>query len=148
MSRCGYNYAATMLALCVLLFTGCSGNGDPFSYVRVTGKVTYEDGSVIPANLILLGFISEAEVVGNAHPRMGTVIVDSKTGEFHDVTSHTPRDGLVRGKHKVTVAGEDHHPLPSNIVPPEYADPKKTPLEIDTDHLPLIIKVPKPQPEP
>jgi hypothetical protein len=132
-------------ALCLLLVAGCSGNGDPFSYVKASGKVTYEDGSLIPAKFIMVVFTSEAPPVGNAHPLLGKAFVDTSTGEFHSVTSHTPQDGLVRGKHKVCVTGEDHHPLPADLVPVEYADPKKTPLEIDTDHMPLELKVAKPK---
>ncbi len=124
---------------------GCSGNGDPFSYVKVYGTVTYADGSPIPAQKIMLSFVSEtATVIGKAHPRMATSVIDSATGKFHFVTSHTPNDGLLPGKHKVTITDPDHNPLPANIVPAEYADFKKTSLEVDTDHLPFAIKIAKP----
>jgi len=132
-------------ALCLLLLAGCSSHSDPYSYVKVSGTVTYDDGSLIPAGEIVLSFIPEtATAVGKSHPKVGSCFLDTKTGEFANVTTHTPHDGLVRGKHKVQISGQDHRPLPTSLVPAEYADPEKTPLEVDTDHLPFEIKVAKP----
>ncbi len=130
----------------LLLLAGCSGNNDPFSYVKVSGTVTYDDGTVIPANNMKLSFVSETEAAGNKFPRPGTALVDGKTGKFGCPTSHTPFDGLVRGKHKVLiVVASGQGPLPGNLVPPEYADRKKTPLEVDTDNpASFNLKVRKP----
>jgi hypothetical protein len=33
----------------------------------------------------------------------------------------------------------------AELVPPEYADPKKTPLTVDTSQLPFELKVRKPK---
>jgi hypothetical protein len=134
----------SMSALCLLLLAGCSGHSDPYSYVKVHGTLTYEDGSLIPAQEIGLTFVPDAASIGKTHPKAGFCFIDTKTGEFRDVTTHTPFDGLVRGKHKVQVTGQNHVPLPTTIVPAEYADPSKTPLVVDTDHLPFEIKVAKP----
>ncbi len=133
-----------LFALWLLLLAGCRHNGDPFSYVKVSGKVTYEDGSLIPANYMEVIFISEGEAVGLMHPKDGSGLVDTKTGEFKSVTTHTPFDGVVRGKLKVTIVGNNHKPLPETIVPREYYYAKETPLEVDTDELPFILKVAKP----
>lgn len=132
-------------ALFLLLLAGCSGGGDdPYSYVKVSGTVTYEDGTKIPGTVYLC-FSSEAPVVGNRHPKQGTVEV-GKDGDYHDVTSHNPFDGVVRGKHKVTLRGDNNSALPANIVPPEYCDVKRTPLEVDTaDPASFTLKVPKPK---
>jgi hypothetical protein len=126
---------------------GCSGNNDPFSYVTVSGTVTYEDGSIIPADNMKVSFISESAPAGNKFPRPGWVLVDEKTGKFGCPTSHTPFDGLVRGKHKVLITvASSQAPLPANLVPPEYADLKKTPLEVDTaDPNSFNLKVHKPK---
>ncbi len=118
-----------------------SANGGPFSYVNVHGKVTYEDGSLIPVTYLELLFIPQAAAVGKKYPRTGVVLVNVKTGEFSNSTSHTPFDGLVRGKHKVIVTGQNHVPLPKDIIPAKYADVTNTPLEIDTDQGVLTIKV-------
>ena len=39
-----------------LLLAGC-GNEEPFDYVKVSGRVTYEDGSLIPAEHLMLEFV-------------------------------------------------------------------------------------------
>jgi hypothetical protein len=139
--------AAGWMAACLPLLLGCSepNSGDPFTYQKVSGTLSYEDGSKIPTQEIYIRFYSEAPPVGSTYPRAGTVVVDGKSGEFHDVTSHTPNDGLVQGKHKVTITGDDNKPLPANIVPAEYADVKRTPLEVDTGQQPFVLKVRKPQ---
>jgi hypothetical protein len=136
---------ASTSALCLLLLAGCSGHSDPYGYVKVSGKVTYDDGSLIPASEIHLSFIPQtATAIGKTSPKAGACFVDTKTGELQKVTTHTPFDGLVRGKHKVQITGQNHVPLPTSIIPADCADPQKTPLEVDTDHLPFEIKVPKP----
>jgi len=63
---------------------------------------------------------------------------------FGQATSHKPGDGLVRGKHKVTVVDIFLAPLPPEVVPPEYANPATTPLEVDTADAPFHIKIRKP----
>ena len=138
------NPAGLATIVLLLFLAGCSGNGDPFAYVPVKGTVTYDDGSKIPASEIALSFIPQSAAIGKAHPRVGMAYVDANTGTFQSATTHKVNDGLVRGKHKVTVTGANHTPLSANIVPVEYGDFAKTPLEVDTDHLPFQIKIPKP----
>jgi hypothetical protein len=136
--------AALGATCCLLLLTGC-GSGDPFAYVQVSGKVTYEDGSPIPADQLVLTFIPQGgSLDAKTHPRPGVATVDRATGEFRDVTSHKVNDGLVRGKHKVTLSGANHSQLKATVVPPEYADPDKTPLMVDTADQPFVLKVRKP----
>lgn len=125
-------------------FVGCSK--EPFKYVPASGKVTYEDGTPIPADVLSLTFISQAPPVdAKTYPRPGMAVVDKATGEFKAVTSHKLNDGLVRGKHKVTLSGANGAVLPASIVPPEYNDYSKTPLEADTDKMPIVLKVRKPK---
>ena len=126
----------------VALGTGCGGSDSPFDYVQVTGRLTYEDGTPVPAEGIKLIFDSQAPPVGNAHPRPGSAMVDSN-GEFKDITSYKFADGLVPGKHKVSIlyATDADGKL---LVPPEYTKASTTPLVVDTADSPLEIKVPKP----
>lgn len=119
------------LLLCGLLLGGCSG--DPFAYVQVAGKVTYDDGTPIPAEPLVLTFFPQAAALdAKTFPRPGMGVADPQTGEFKSITSHKAGDGLVRGKHKVTLTNLGRAPLPASVVPPEYADPATTPLEVDT----------------
>lgn len=126
--------------LCLLMLAGC-GSGDPFNYVQVSGKVTFEDGSLIPADPLVLTFYPQsAPLDEKTHPRMGTAVVDKATGTFSSATSHKAGDGLVRGKHKVTLPSSAS-PL---VVSAEYTDPATTPLEVDTADLPFKLQVRKP----
>lgn len=130
--------------LCLGLLTLGCGSREPFAYVHVSGKVTYEDGSPIPVNPLMVVFISEsAPVDGRTHPRPGVAVAD-KEGRFDSVTSHKAGDGLIRGKHKVTLAGVNRAPLPTSIVPAEYGDAAKTPLDVDTSSSPFHLTVRKP----
>jgi hypothetical protein len=135
-----------LAVICCLLFLAGCGSGDPFGYVQVSGKVIYEDGSRIPVDQLVLTFIPQSGPLdAKTYPRPGVAMVDPATGEFHNVTSHKVNDGLVRGKHKVTLAGANNSPLRPSVVPPEYADPDTTPLEVDTANQPFVLKVRKPK---
>lgn len=123
---------------------GC-GAKEPFSLVRATGKVTYEDGSLIPAEALNVIFISQAPPLDlKTCPRPGMATVEKGTGEFKNITTHKANDGLVLGKHKVFL-GTPNGPLPPTVVPPEYCDAEKTPLEVDTAQQPFDLKVRKPR---
>jgi len=126
------------------LSSGC-GTRDPFRYVPVSGVITYEDGTLIPADeMMLLFFPQSAPLNERTHPRPGMAYVDKATGRFEKATSHKLGDGLVRGRHKVTIVNMVRAPFPPEIVPPEYADPATTPLEVDTADAPFHIKIRKP----
>jgi hypothetical protein len=128
-SRCPPVFFASLF--CFAILAGCSSNNDPYGYVKVSGTVTYDDGTNIPVGDLYLYFASEAPATGNLYPPQGSVKVE-KDGSFRDVTSHTPLDGIVRGKHKVTLCGSNKSKLPESVVAPEYFDVKKSPLEVDT----------------
>ncbi len=126
------------LAITTVALGGC-GNPEPFAYVKVKGKVTYEDGTLIPASRIVVSFVSQAPPIdGKTHAPPGRAEVDVKTGEFSVVTSHTYNDGLIRGDHKVLIQGA------GTLVPAEYGDPAKTPLMANTNKTPFEFKVRKP----
>jgi hypothetical protein len=136
------------LFACLLLgsLTGCGGSADPFSYVKVNGKVSYDDGTPIPADALKLIFIAENPPTVDAKTFARPASCAPKAdGSFDVVTSHTYDDGLLPGKHKVTVRAFDKadKPMPG-LIPPEYNDPAKTPIEVDTASLPFAIKVKKP----
>ncbi len=122
--------------------SGC-GHHEPFGYVKVQGKVSYEDGSLIPARRLVVRFISQAPSPDvKIVPRPGDGEVNVKTGTFAKVTSHTPGDGIVPGEHKVIIVGEVR-----GLVPTEYTDVATTPLTVNSNDSPFDIKVKKPSPE-
>lgn len=124
---------------------GCSK--EPFTMIPVRGKVTYEDGSVIPAKQIRVEFVPQVEMVNAAtHPRPGMTYLNVDDGTFASVTSHKADDGLVVGKHKVVVVSLDERENQTNAVPKSYAAPDTTPLEIEVngETKSLELKVKKP----
>ena len=130
---------------CLLLLCGC-GARNPFSYVKVSGRVTYEDGSPIPAERIVLTFLPQGgDSNQKAHPRPGQAQVNVADGSFSVVTSESYDDGVVAGKQKVLVLTLDRRKVPTRLVPSEYRDPEHTPLEVDTARLPFLLKVHKPK---
>lgn len=130
---------------CVLLSSVGCGSKEPFGMVQASGKVTYDDGSTIPVDSLTVTFLSETPPVdAKTYPRPGMATVDKTTGEFKAITTHKAHDGVVRGKHKVVLGTPKGAPPPS-IVPPEYCDASKTPLEVDTAKQPFELKVRKPK---
>jgi hypothetical protein len=125
------------------LFLGC-GSGSPFDYTRVSGRITYEDGTPIPGGGLRLVFVAvEAAPIGTAHPRPALANTDAE-GKFECVTSYKYCDGLIPGKHKVVIQSASEQ-AGRVVVPREYMSELTTPLVVDTADSPLEIKVPKPQ---
>ena len=126
---------ATLLA--VITTAGCNSDM-PFDLVPVHGKVTYEDGSLIPADSILVNFnpISSGPKAKIAPPG-GQTSVNVQDGTFSAVSSHRANDGLAVGRHKVVIVafkkGTGGNPAPSNVVPAIYRNESTTPLEIEVD---------------
>jgi len=107
--------------------------------------VTYEDGTPIPVEPLVLTFYSQdGQLDAKTYPRPGMAVARKEDGTFSGVTSHNAGDGLVPGRHKVTLTDLDGLPLDAVLVPPEYADPNSTPLEVDTADAPFHLKVRKP----
>lgn len=134
------------MALALSLLAGC-GDGDPFTYVPVSGKLAYEDGTPIPAGGIRLQFfLQDTAPINGAYPRPAAADVD-QTGGFSRVTSYKYGDGLAPGKHKVSIdyATDAKGKL---LVPKDYTHGGTTPLIVeiteDSADAPLEIKVPRP----
>jgi hypothetical protein len=86
--------------------------------------------------------------VNGMHPRPATVGV-GPDGTFRDVTTYKFADGLVLGKHKVSLVAQKGQKLTDQI-PREFALPDKTPLQVEVTESGqfLEIKVPKPKAAP
>ncbi len=135
------------IALPILLLLGSVGcdSENPFSQVQVSGTLTYDDGTLIPAEMILLKFEPLAESLdAKTFPPAGMSYVDVEDGTFDVVTSHKYADGLVRGKHRVLVAATNAAGQVTDLVPPEYVDSSRTPLVVDTKGTPFKLLVRKP----
>jgi len=130
------------ILFCFAACLGC-GSGEPFDYLPVKGKLTYEDGNPLPVDGIVLEFIAlDVEPNEKSYPRPGSSKLNEQ-GEFACATSYKYGDGLVPGKHKVAIyyATDDQGNL---LIPKEYTHITTTPLTVDTAETPFEIKVPKP----
>ena len=126
----------------VVFAVGC-GSNSPFDYVKVNGKVIYDDGSAVPfSGETRIIFESAAPPIDEATHARPAVAYLKADGTFESVTSYKYGDGLIRGKHKVLLSAADVSGKP--LFPPEYADINTTPAEIDTADSPLEIKIRKP----
>ena len=128
--------------LVVLGCIGC-GSGQPFDYVPVSGRISYEDGSPLPVDGVLrLTFYSDAPPVDDKYfPRPGSAFPD-KTGSFSKAMTMRPGDGLVPGTHHVTIGYMGRST--DGVIPQEYTLKNKTPVVVDTSQLPFDIKIPRP----
>jgi hypothetical protein len=129
----------TMLAA---LCGGCADQG-PFKYIPVSGRLTYEDGTPIPAKGMKLQFAPlDVQPVNGMHARIATADVDAD-GHFANATSYKYADGLVAGRHKVAIgyATDANGKL---LVLESCTSLGATELVVDTASLPLEIKVPRP----
>lgn len=141
---------STGLVRCLIPFVvlaavcGC-GKSHPYSCVRVSGKVTYEDGSLIPADRIVIGFIPQVPPVDpKTPPKSGRAEVDAKTGKFEYATTYAGSDGIIKGEHKVTIGCFLKEQVAPGLVPDDCTRPDKTPLKVRSGDSPFDIKVPKP----
>jgi hypothetical protein len=142
--------ATCLAALCLasLILSGCSGDKDPFAYVKVSGKVTYEDGSTLPKDA-RVNFWPQAESPdGKKYPPVPRLEFDASGNIlFRDLKGEVSTEfSLVRGKQKVYLTTPDNKPLAPSALAPEYCDAFKTTLLVDTDQAPFDIKLPKPAP--
>lgn len=148
-NRAGLFAAGIGIVAAGLFYLGQTRETFPYPVERVSGLVSYRDGSLLPADVLQLTFYPQAAPLNSrTHPRAGSALVDRKTGRFEAATTFRPSDGLIRGKHKVTIHLPGRLPLPPEIAGAEYGDSSRTPLEIDTAVPPLAIVIEKPDEPP
>jgi len=126
---------------------GC-GESSPFSIVPVKGKVTYKDGSLIPAHRLLVKFHPQVkEVDAKTFPRYAQAEADPKTGEFIEATTWKWGDGVIPGAQKVTIESLKMGDSPNGNVPAIYSDVQTTPLTTDVKNSnePFAFEVDKPK---
>ncbi len=137
--------AGWLLAAVGACAAGCSG-ASPYDLVEATGSVKYEDGSLIPAESIVIKFEPLAAALdAKTHPRKSYGTVNVADGTFDTVTTHKYGDGVVVGRHKVLIIPTTTDGKITNLIPNEYRNVDTTPIEVDTDQQPMEIRVKKPQ---
>jgi hypothetical protein len=124
---------------------GCSKT--PYEIVPIHGKVTYKDGSLIPAESVFLWFYPQVDPLKpNVHARPGIATLNAKDGTFAYVSTCEHGDGVVVGPHKVTVKVAGESATGAGSLPAVYADPATTPLQIEVTQRDqeVILEVDKP----
>jgi hypothetical protein len=138
---------ALIAGLSIIVSVAGCGSSVPFDFVPVHGKVSYEDGSRIDADSILVTFnpIVSGEKSKTVPPG-GQTSVNVQDGTFSAVSSHRANDGVAVGRHKVVIVSfKKGSSAPSPAVPPVYRKESSTPLEVEvvsTDQF-LDLKVSK-----
>ncbi len=134
----GHRLVPLALLTFTLTFCGCGSS----EYVKISGRVTYEDGSLIPGERIELVFypgeVVRTESVADGSkksPRPGRAAVNSGDGTFDTVTTLRYGDGIMPGKYRVVVQGGG--------IPREYTSASTTPLIVDTKDSPFTLLVKK-----
>jgi hypothetical protein len=125
-------------ALLIVLAAGLSGcgGGEPFKIVPVSGKVTYKDGSLIPADRIVVTFVPQGvQGAGKEAATAAQGDLNVADGTFAGLTTHKHMDGAIIGKHKVTVQALKTGPggvgQPIQAVPIAYTRAETTPLSVE-----------------
>jgi major membrane immunogen (membrane-anchored lipoprotein) len=105
--RCCLAAGAVFSAVALAGLVGC-GKSDSFDKLPVKGKITYEDGSLIPAARIRLRFSPLTPPIDQKiYPRPGTAEVNVADGTFSSATTSDYGDGLVVGRHTVRATSFD-----------------------------------------
>jgi hypothetical protein len=81
------------------------------------------------------------------HPKAATSVVDPADGSFGKLSTFRYGDGVVGGRHKVllvAVAGGGAGANQKPLIPSEYGELDKTPLEVDTADSPFKFVIPRP----
>jgi hypothetical protein len=108
--------------------------------------VTYQDGSLIPADQIHLVFVSLAPPIDPKTPLKNDIAdIDGKTGAFDFISTYGYRDSNVSGEHKVVVHCLRNGRRLPNLLPPEFANLAKTPLRVRSGDSPFNLALPKPR---
>jgi len=124
---------ALLLCLAASL-SGCGGA--PFDIVPVSGKVAYQDGSLIQADRIVVTFVPQGvPAAGRDAAASATGDVNVADGTFSGLTTQKHHDGAIVGRHKVLVQALKTGPAgvgePTAAVPARYAKAATTPLEVE-----------------
>ncbi len=128
----------------MLLVTGCGG--DAYDLVPVSGRVTYDDGTLLPSenNYVRLTFYPQAAPLDErTHPRPATADVDLADGTFTFASTHNYADGITTGRHKVVLSTIVAQEVPRGV-PAEYNDLATTPLEVDASDAPFHLRIRRP----
>ncbi len=119
-----------MLLVAASLGLGC-GRSSRLPTIPVSGKVTYEDGSPVPANSIELQFLTPQKLVEQKNfPHAAVARVNTRDGTFSEMTTWQHGDGAIAGEHVVVVSRAGDERDPGAVVPREYRGDRVHPNKV------------------
>lgn len=137
------------LALLTLGAVSLGCKGEMFPIVPITGKVTYDDGSLINAGMLQVQFVPTQEPVeGKFHPPQSGADVEVSTGEFKECRMRNGKLGVLKGKHKVLIISLSKDGFKKTFeVPKEYHSVETTPLTVDIEKKDQVVTLTVPKPK-
>lgn len=114
--------------------------------VSVSGKVTYEDGQLIPANRMELRFLTPEHLVREKHyPPAAVARVDTRNGEFSEATTWEYGDGVMVGEHEVMLIRVGDEADPGDFRPKEYRGERiwPNPVQVGPEHCQFHFTIPR-----
>lgn len=140
----GRRRETAMLVVAIICCGGCSSDM-PFDVVPVHGKVTYDDGSLIPTDSVLVTFNPAAPATGPMTPPGGTAQVNVADGTFAAVTTRRTNDGIIPGRYRVVVVPFNKdakgNPRPTAAVAAKFQKESTTPVEIEVESADQFIEI-------
>ena len=116
-------YVTTLAVL-----AGCGKSGPPMG--KVTGKVTYADGSIPEGGVAVIRF----EVARDSTPEQRKAAdSDIQSDGSYAITTMKPGDGAFYGKYKVVFTIFKSYRDNTSLVAKKFTDAKSTPFEITVD---------------
>lgn len=137
--------AAALLAAAAAVVPGCEKPRLPT--VPVSGRVTYEDGSPVPANSMELRLLTPQKLVDEEkYPHAATARIDIRNGAFSAATTWEHGDGVIPGEHEVEVVRFGDEKEPGEVRAKEYRGdriyPSKVTVSADRDNV-FHITIPR-----
>jgi hypothetical protein len=145
------SWCPSLLAMLACIIVAGCGSGAPFELAQVDGTVTYEDGSLIQADQLLVKFFPQGIAIkGKDAPRAAETYAEVSDGSFRKLTTWNYADGVMVGHHKVVVismkVGSHGVGEPTKAVAAIYNQIESTPLDVEvtsgSNHFDLKIKKP------
>lgn len=123
---------AAALAAGAALFSGC-GKPERLPTIPVSGKVTYEDGSLVPANGMELRLLTPQKLIDEGYPVAATARIDTRDGKFTEATTWEHGDGVMAGEHEVEVVRTGDEKDPGGIQAKAYRGDRVWPKKVSVD---------------
>lgn len=114
--------------------------------VPVSGKVTYEDGSLIPANRMELQFLTpESLARDKKYPRVAVAQVNTRDGTFSEATTWEHGDGLIEGELEVVLIRVGDETDPGAFQPKEYRGDRiwPNPVRVSAENRQFHFTIPR-----